>query len=57
MKKKKKETLTLVLEVRTVHDPTRNFLEFVIDVSREKQRDIVTIVNIHREETNAMRTQ
>lgn len=54
---KKKETLTLVLEVRTVYDSTRNFLEFVINVSREKQRDIVTIVNIHREETNAMRTQ
>lgn len=54
---KKKETLTLVLEIRTVHDPTRNFLEFVINVSREKQRDIVTIVNIHREETNAMRAQ
>lgn len=55
--KKKKETLTLILKVRTIDDPTRNFLEFVINVSREKQRDIVTIVNIHREETNAMRTQ
>lgn len=53
----KKKALTLVLEIRTVHEPTRNFLEFAINVSREKQRDIVSIVNIHREETNAMRTQ